>query len=160
MSIIEVTKLVNHIDSYIRENTATTSVRHEAISTLLGCVIGTQLSIPSVAVKNVRIHYHDQIYMAAVDIVNTINEAHPIDVDLALEATYLTWYDRYKIVHPSNITVQEVISRIGVMSYSGRTTHDQDIISQVNNHFMSENSSELNAVVSELLTQLRINDGE
>lgn len=160
MSIIEITKLVDSIDAYVRDNTAETSDRHEAISSLIGCVIGTQISIPSSPVKNMRIHYHDQLYMQAAEIINTINEAHPVDVELALEATYLTWYDRYKIVHSSNVTVSEIISRISVMTYNGKTTHDQDVFSKINSYFNSQHSEGLSRIVSELVSQLRINDGE
>lgn len=160
MSLLEVTKLVNKLDVYLRENTTDAVVRHEAISSLIGCVIGTQLTIPSSPVKNVRIHYHDQLYMIVTGYVDSINEAHPISVDVVLEMAYLTWLDRYKIVHPSNLKVSDIIHRLSYTPSEHKTQKEFESMNMVSSYFRENHSSALDVIVHELLTQLRTNDEE
>lgn len=160
MSMLEVTKLVNKIDVYLRENTADVSLRYEAVSSLIGCVIGTQLTIPATPVKNVRIHYHEQVYMIVTEYLDTINEAHPVDIDVALEVAYLTWLDRYRIVHPSNMTMSEVILRLDSTPREHKTTKESESSSTIAGYFRQNKSATLDSIVHELLAQLRKNDEE
>lgn len=160
MSLLQVTTLVNKIDEYVRYNTVDVEARHNTVSTIIGCALGTQMPIPSTKVKNVRIHYNDQIYVALVKTLDVINEAHSIAIDVALQTAYLTWMDRYRIVHPGVVNIKDITSRLSALSDVGKSEKDiamlDDLVLQVN----ANDVDSLNVIVSELLNQLSDKDSE
>lgn len=158
MSILQVTKLVNKIDLYIRANTGDLHNRHQTISALLGTVIGIKLAIPAEASKNVKIHYHERVYMGVVDALNQINEAHPIDLDIALQSAYYTWLDRYKIVHPSYLNVGDVMTRLAYVQSTTKTQSELVMTEKVNTLFSQEDGEALSVIINELATELNNRD--
>lgn len=158
MSIIKVTQLVNNIDAYVRENTADLSERYRLVSAVIGAAIATQLSIPSTKVTNSRIYYHDTHYLAVTKYINDINEAYPIDVEVALHQAFDIWNSRYRFVHPGYVNVSDVIARISDMSTHPVTDHDvKDAISIVS-LFRTEDAPVLNNIINDLVTQLKDNN--
>lgn len=123
MSILEVTKLVNTISEYVRNAECDASERHTSVSAIVGGVIGTQVQMPSSAVKNSRLHYQEQVYPVVAGQLNQINEAHPIDLEVALECAYLIWLDRYKLVHATRVDVVDMVYRLNCVN----TFHDSKL---------------------------------
>lgn len=158
MSLIQVTKLVNQIDLYVRANTGDLHNRHQTISALLGTVIGIKLAIPAEAVKNVKIHYHERVYMSVVDTLNQINEAHPIDLDVAMQSAYYTWLDRYKIVHPAYLNVGDVMSRLAYVQSNTKTQAELTLTNKVTTLFSQEDGAALSVIINELVTELNNRD--
>lgn len=160
MSLLQVTTLVNKIDEYVRYNTVDVEARNNSVSAIIGCALATQMPIPSTKVKNVRLHYNDQIYVSLVETLDIINEAHPISIDVALQIAYSTWMDRYRIVHPSVVNMRDITSRLNELATTPKSEKDiamfDDLLLQVN----GDDSDRLNVIVAELLNQLSNEDSE
>lgn len=155
MSILEVTKLVNHISEFTRNASGDASERHISVSSIIGAVIGTQLPITSSPVKNSRLHYQEYIYPVAGNYINQINEAYNIDIDLALECAYLIWIDRYKLVHATRVDVTDLIYRLNCVSSLNQTTLDSNRIDGLSRVLSENDTAQMNSVFLELLKQLQ-----
>lgn len=158
MSIIKVTQLVNNIDAYVRANTTDLQERYRLVSSVIGAAIGTQLSIPSTKVNNSRIYYHDTHYHVVTRYINDINEAYPIDVDVALNQAFNTWTGRYRFVHPSFVDTMDLLTRFSDLSSRPVTDHDVADNSNIVSLFRTQDAPVLNNIINDLVTQLKDNN--
>lgn len=155
MSILEVTKLVNKISEFTRNASGDVSERHISVSSIIGGVIGTQLTIPSSAVKNARLYYQEQVYPVTAGYLNQINEAHPVDIDTALECAYLIWLDRYKLVHATRVDVTDMIYRLNCVTSFSNTDLDKTRIEGLSRVLSDNDVPLMNGVFLELIKQLQ-----
>ena len=158
MSIIKVTQLVNNIDAYVRENTADLSERYHLVSAVIGAAIATQLSIPSTKVTNSRIYYHDTHYLAVTKYINDINEAYPIDVEVALHQAFDVWTNRYRFVHPAFVNTVDILARFSDLSTRPVSDHDVENAASIANLFRTQDAPVLNNIINDLVTQLKDNN--
>lgn len=155
MSNLNITKLINQISRYVKNSTGDITDRHSAVSSIVGAVIGTHLTVPVAKVVNPRMHYQSESYPTASNWLNQINESYDLDLDLALECAYLTWLDRYKVVHAPIINAAFILKRLCQTEPSVNSSFDNKRLHAISN-FVSENESgELNAILLELITQLK-----
>lgn len=157
MSIIKVTQIVSNIDTYVRENTSDLTERYRLVSAIIGAAIATQLSIPSTKVTNARIYYHDTHYHAVTTYINEINEAYPIDIEVALHQAFDVWVERYKFVHPSFVNTANVLARLSEMSTLPVTDHDLTDKKSLAAVFSTDDSITLNNLINDLVSQLKDN---
>ena len=158
MSIIKVTQLVNNIDTYVRKNTEDLTERYRLVSAVIGAAIAIQLSIPSTKVTNARIYYHDTHYLAVTKYINEINEAYPIDIDVALHQAFDVWTNRYRFVHPSFVSIMDVIARISDTATHPVTDHDLQDVRSIASLFRTEDAPVLNNIINDLVGQLKDNN--
>ena len=159
MSNLEITKLVNTIDQMVRNTEGADTNKHMTISGFIGGVIGSQLPLPSSPVKNSRIHYQDQVYPLAADYIGQINEAHYIDVELALETSYLIWLDRYKLVHSTRVDAVAMMYRLHVVATTCETRLDAQRIDSITRVLGEQEVTQMNTIMLDLMKQLQT-DGE
>lgn len=155
MSQLQITKLVNHIHQYVKNNTGDIIERYSSVSAIIGAVIGTQLVVPSVKSSNQRLHYQNELYPVAAKYISEINEAYDLDVDFALECAYLTWLDRYNVVHVPKVSVTLALSRLTDISSETSTSFDTKRLAALKEFVSAEPTSTLNNVFLELLNQLK-----
>lgn len=155
MSILEVAKLVTKISNFVSNASGDISERHVSVSSIVGGVIGTQLPMPTSAVKNSRLHYQEHVYPVTAEYVNQINEAHPVEVDVALECAYLIWLDRYKLVHAARIDVTDMVYRLNCVTSFNHTKLDSSRIEGLSRVLSVNDTTLMNGVFIELLKQLQ-----
>jgi len=73
--------------------------RARATAVLAASVVGRDLILPSARVDNARSYYRTTVKMAVYDRLNEINEAVPLDMDVAEDMIFRVWYTRYLLVH-------------------------------------------------------------
>jgi len=150
----EIAKIVDSINKFVANASGDLADRNLSVSSVIGGVIGTQLTIPSSPVKNMRLYYQEQLYPITADYIGQINETFPIDVDVALECAYLLWVDRYKLVHSTRVDVTDLIYRLNCVTTLHKTNLDLSRISGLS-RVLDENDAQLmNKVFMELITQL------
>lgn len=154
MSILDVTKLVNKIEKFVRDSDADPRETHLSLSAVVGSVIGTQLAVPSSPVKNKRLHYQEHIYPTTSNYVNQINEAHAVDVDLALECAWMIWHDRYSVVHTTSINISDLIYRLNCTT-TNRTFVDTNLMDSAVRVLSATEIPLMQSVFSELFNQLQ-----
>lgn len=160
MSTLEITKLVNRIDQYVRETGEEGSNKHLTVSGFIGGVIGSQLPLPSSPVTNSRIHYQDYVYPVAADYISQINEAHLLDIELSLESAYLIWLDRYKLVHSTRVDCVAMMFRLHTVVTTNETRLDAQRVHALTQVLDSADHSIMNSILLELITQLKVDSGE
>lgn len=155
MSMLNITRIVSKINEFTSKASGDITERNTSVASVIGGVIGTQLQIPSAAVKNSRLHYQDTIYPVAAGYISEINEAYPIDIDVALECAYLIWLDRYKLVHTTRIDVADMIYRLNCVSTLNSTTLDLNRVNGLS-RVLDENDTKLmNSVFFELVKEIQ-----
>lgn len=147
MSNINVTKIVSQIDKFIREGAVDVTNRNEVVSSLIGYTIGTQLPLPSSKVKNVRLHYHGNLYLMAASTINAINESYVIDVDLSLRCAYKIWITRYTMVYPSRLDVKGLLARCRDFEVDSRTVTVNDNVEWMTGGLIEDESGKLEGLL-------------
>lgn len=155
MSILEITKLVNKINEFTANASGDVVDRNVSVASIVGGVIGTQLPLPSSPVKNRRLHYQDQVYPIVANYISEINEAYPIDIEIALECAYLIWVDRYTLVHATRIDVTDMIYRLNCVSSFQSTTLDLKRVDGLSRVLDSNDATLMNSVFFELIKQIQ-----
>lgn len=85
--------------------------RPRATALLAANVVGRDLILPSARVDHPQAYYRNTIKSVVLDKLNTINEAVPLDLDVAEDMIYRVWYMRYVLVHePSHPLGQKVLA--------------------------------------------------
>ena len=160
MSTLEITKLVNIIDQFVRQGGVEGANKHMTVSGFIGGVIGSQLQMPSEPVKNRRIYYQDVVYPVASNYLNQINEAHLIDLEIALESAYLIWIDRYALVHTTRVDSAALMFRLLSVSSTTETRLDAQRLEALAQGLSAEEKPVMDSIFLELLKQLQDNSGE
>lgn len=160
MSTLEITKLVNTIDQFVRESGGEGVNKHMTVSGFIGGIIGSQLQVPSESVKNTRIYYQDIVYPVVSNYLNQINEAHIIDLEIAFESAYLIWLDRYKLVHMARVDASAMLFRLLTLSSLTHTRLDEQRLSALSEVLTATEKPIMDSIFLELLKQLQGNSGE
>ena len=160
MSTLEITKLVNMIDQLVRDTGTDGANKHLTLSGFIGGVIGSQLPLPSSPVKNSRIYYQDAVYPVSSNYISQINEAHIVDVDLALESAYLIWMDRYNLVHNTRVDAVAMMFRLHACVTMSESRLDAQRIHALTQVLSEGDVPTMNSIFLELLKQLQGDSGE
>lgn len=155
MSSLKITKLIAQINEFTDKASGDIQQRNTSVASVVGGVIGTQLTIPSTAVKNTRLYYQDQIYPVVADYINQINESYPIDIDVALECAYLIWVDRYKMVHVTRVDVTDMIFRLNCSSVFIGSSLDLARVEGLSRVLDNNDTKLMNGVFLELMNQIQ-----
>lgn len=84
--------------------------RARATAILAASVVGRDLILPSAKVDNARSYYRSSVKTAVYERLNEINEAVPLDLDVAEDLIFRVWYTRYLLVHePSHPLGQQLL---------------------------------------------------
>lgn len=79
-------------------------------SIYLGVLIGKTTPIPAERFKESPALTYGRIYKPeTIAKVGAVNEAYPLDIDLAINTAYLVWLERYEIVHGRRYSIGEAI---------------------------------------------------
>lgn len=84
--------------------------RPRATAILAASIVGRNLILPSARVDNARAYYRNAVKTGVYEALNEINEVVPVDMDVAEDLVFRTWYTRYLLVHePTHPLAQQLL---------------------------------------------------
>lgn len=92
-------QLTQEFNNYLNAANVGLYDRPRATAILAANVVGRDLMLPSSRVDSPKSYYRTAVQSAVYSKLNEINEAIPVDMDIAEELIYRVWYTRYVLVH-------------------------------------------------------------
>lgn len=103
--------------------------RPRATALIAANVVGRDLILPSARVDDAKAYYRNAVQTSVFVKLNEINEACPLDLDMAEEMIYRLWYMRYVLVHePAHPLGQKALSLAAVCGESTVSKDTMDFI--------------------------------
>lgn len=135
MTNLDITKLITRIERVITNNSnsdfRSLEDRRKAVAILIGGSIAFNLPLPSEPVGNIKSYYATMASALVTEILSKINESYILEYDLADEAAFLIWLDRYKLVHRPHVNAVNLIKRVLDVAHETKNEHEVTIISQL-----------------------------
>jgi len=103
-------QLTQQFTDHLNSNNVGLYDRARATAVLAASVVGRDLVLPSARVDNARSYYRTAVKSGVYVALNEINEAVPVDMDIAEDLIFRTWYTRYLLVHePAHPLAQKLL---------------------------------------------------